>query len=231
MSTRRPRILVVDANPQVQGLLDPALEEAGYDAFRVATGEAGLAAMVTLPPDAVILDISLSDMDGLEALRRARRIYKGPLLVLSARHAAAEKIKALDIGADDYVEEPFNVGEFLARLRVAIRNRFNWSAASPAVVRAGAVEIDLIKRLVVRDGAPVRLSPLEFKLLKRLVEGRGGVLTHRQLLTSVWGAGHAKDVQYLRVFMGRLRRKLEVNPTSPRHFITESRIGYRFVAD
>ena len=230
MSTRRPRILVIDAEPQVHSLLGPALEAAGYDTLGVATGEAGLVAVVNRPPDAVILDISLPDIDGLEILRRARGFYKGPLLVLSARNTEAEKIKALDLGADDYVEKPLHVGEFLARLRVAMRNRVNWSA-SPAVVKAGAVEIDLIKRLVVRDGSLVRLSPLEYELLRRLVEGRGGVLTHRQLLTSVWGAGHARDVQYLRVFIGRLRQKLEANPMSPRYLITESRIGYRFVAD
>ena len=162
---------------------------------------------------------------------RARAFYDGPdPVILSARDMETEKIDALDAGADDYVEKPFNVGEFLARLRVALRHRLN-QQGSPAVVEAGELKIDLVKRLVTRAGQPVRLSPREYDLLARLVEGGGRVLTHRQLLTAVWGPANAEDVQYLRVFIGHLRQKLEADPTSPRHLTTESGVGYRFVAE
>ncbi len=230
MSIRRPRILIIDGEPKLHGFLGPALGAAGYDAIRADTGEIGLASVANFSPDAVILDIRLPDMDGLEVLRRARGFYEGPIVVLSAQDAEADKIKALDIGADDYVEKPLHVGEFLARLRVAIRNRFKWSV-SPVVVKAGAIQIDLLRRLVFREGVLVRLSPLEYELLERLVEGKGRVITHQQLLTSVWGASHVNDVQYLRVFVGHLRRKLEARPMSPKHLLTEGGVGYRFVAD
>ena len=141
-----------------------------------------------------------------------------------------EKIDALDLGADDYVEKPFGVGELLARLRVAARNRLSSVGAAP-IVEAGALRIDLIQRLVTREGEGVKLSPREYELLARLVEGRGRVLTHQQLLTAVWGPAHAADVQYLRVFVGHLRQKLEPDPSSPRHIVTESGVGYRFIND
>ncbi|HEX4183649.1 MAG TPA: winged helix-turn-helix domain-containing protein, partial [Caulobacteraceae bacterium] len=163
-------------------------------------------------------------------LRRAREFYEGPILILSAREMEMEKIRALDLGADDYVEKPFHVGELLARLRVALRHRLSRVGAAP-VVRSGDVEIDLVKRLVTRGGEPIRLSPREYDLLARLVEGGGRVLTHRQLLTAVWGPANAEDVQYLRVFVGHLRQKLEVDPSAPKHLITEAGVGYRFVVD
>jgi len=163
-------------------------------------------------------------------LRSARAFYDGPLIILSARDRELEKIKALDSGADDYVEKPFGVGELLARLRAALRNRTVRDVGEPQV-RAGDVEIDLLKRSVRKAGAPVRLSPREYDLLATLVEGRGRVMTHRQLLTAVWGPANAEDVQYLRVFMGHLRQKLEDDPASPRRLMTEPGVGYRFVGD
>ncbi len=230
MTAHRPRILVIDDEPQIHRFLGPALEAAGYEPIRADTAAQGLATIAAKPPDAVILDLGLPDMDGKDALIRARCFYTGPILILSARDMETEKIDSLDAGADDYVEKPFNVGEFLARLRVALRHRLN-QQGTPPVVEAGDLRIDLVKRLVTRGGQPVRLSPREYDLLARLVEGGGRVLTHRQLLTAVWGPANVEDVQYLRVFIGHLRQKLEPDPASPRHLTTESGVGYRFVAD
>ncbi len=230
MSDHRPQILVIDDEPQIHRFLAPALDAAGYEPLRAETGQAGLAAIASQACDAVILDLGLPDMDGKQVLTRARAFYSGPILILSARDMEMEKIKALDLGANDYVEKPFRVGELLARLRAALRQR-SGPVVAATVVTAGSVEIDLVRRLVTRDGAPVRLSPREYALLARLVEGGGRVLTHQQLLSAVWGPAHADDIQYLRVFMGHLRQKLEAEPSSPRHLVTESGVGYRFVAD
>jgi len=230
MSAHKPRILVIDDEPQIHRFLGPALEAAGYEPVRADSAAEGLAALARRPPDAVILDLGLPDMDGQQALDKARAFYDGPILILSARDREMEKIEALDRGADDYVEKPFSVGELLARLRVAMRHKLA-RADSPPVVHAGDVEIDLIRRLVTRAGESVRLSPREYDLLASLVEGGGKVLTHRQLLAAVWGPANVEDVQYLRVFVGRLRQKLEADPSSPRHIVTEAGVGYRFIGD
>lgn len=229
MTVHRPRILVIDDEPQIHRFLTPALEAAGYEPIRADSGEAGLRELARRAPDAVVLDLGLPDMDGKEALERARRFYEGPVLILSARHREMEKIDAFDLGADDYVEKPFSVGELLARLRAVLRRGPHVEAA-PQTVVAGDLEIDLAMRIVRRGGAPVRLSPKEFELLRGLVEASGRVVTHRQLLTAVWGPAHAQDVQYLRVFVGQLRQKLEADPAAPRHFVTEPGVGYRFLA-
>ena len=178
----------------------------------------------------MILDLGLPDMDGKQALIRARAFYDGPILILSARDREVEKIEALDHGADDYLEKPFGVGELLARLRVAMRHRLRQVGAAP-VIRAGDVEIDLVMRQVTRAGEAVKLSPREYDLLAKLAEGRGKVLTHRQLLTAVWGPANVEDVQYLRVFIGHLRQKLEADPASPKLISTEAGVGYRFMSD
>jgi two-component system KDP operon response regulator KdpE len=230
VSAHKPQILVIDDEPQIHRFLGPALEAAGYDPIRAETAAAGLAAIAHRPPDAVILDLGLPDMDGKQALIRARAFYDGPILILSARDMEFEKIDALDLGADDYVEKPFHVGELLARLRVAMRHRLGRAGAAP-VIRSGDVEIDLVKRLVTRAGEPIRLSPREYDLLARLAEGGGKVLTHQQLLSSVWGPANVEDVQYLRVFVGHLRQKLEADAAAPRHLITEAGVGYRLVVD
>ncbi|HLZ84782.1 MAG TPA: response regulator [Caulobacteraceae bacterium] len=230
MTAHKPRILVVDDDPQIHRFLGPALEAAGYEHVRADTASAGLALIANRPPEAVILDLGLPDMDGKQALERARAFYEGPILILSARDREMEKIEALDLGAVDYVEKPFHVGELLARVRVAMRQRLNQLGSRP-VVRAGDIEVDLIKRLVSRAGEPVRLSPREYDLLAKLVEAGGRVVTHRQLLASVWGPANVEDVQYLRVFVGHLRQKLEPDPATPRYLITESGVGYRFVSD
>lgn len=230
MSAHKPRILVIDDEAQIHRFLAPALEAAGYEPERAETGAEGLSMIARRAPDAVILDLGLPDMDGKTALVRARAFYSGPILILSARDAETEKIDALDLGADDYVEKPFGVGELLARLRVASRHRLT-GAGAEWVVRAGELVIDLPKRLVTRAGEPVKLSPREYDLLAKLVEGGGRVLTHKHLLTAVWGPANAEDVQYLRVFVGHLRQKLEADPASPRHIVTETGVGYRFISD
>jgi two-component system KDP operon response regulator KdpE len=226
----RPRILVIDDEPQIHRFLTPALEAAGFEPIRADTAATGLQEIARRSPDAVILDLGLPDMDGKEALAKARTFYAGPILILSARDRETEKIDALDLGADDYVEKPFGVGELLARLRVALR-RGPPADAAPRAVRAGDLEIDLAMHSVRRTGAAVRLSPKEFELLSRLVEGGGRVITHRQLLTAVWGPAHEHDTQYLRVFVGQLRQKLELDPSQPQHIVTEPGVGYRFVRE
>jgi len=226
----RPRILVIDDEPQIHRFLGPALDAAGYEPVRADTGAEGLKAIAHRPPDAVVLDLGLPDMDGKDALVKARAFYDGPILVLSARDREVEKIEALDRGADDYVEKPFGVGELLARLRVAMRHRLDRLGA-PALIRSGEVEIDLVRRLVTKSGQAVRLSPREYDLLACLAEGAGKVVTQAQLLTAVWGPANTEDVQYLRVFIGHLRQKLEADPASPRMIVTEPGVGYRFMAD
>lgn len=230
MSAHAPRILVIDDEPQIHRFLAPALEAAGYEPDRADTALAGLSAIARRAPEAVLLDLGLPDLDGKEVLIRARAFYDGPILILSARDMEVEKIEALDAGADDYVEKPFNIGELLARLRVSMRHHLARKGAPP-VIHAGDLTIDLVKRLVTLAGEPVKLSPREYDLLARLAEGGGRVLTHRQLLTAVWGPANADDVQYLRVFVGRLRQKLEVDPASPKRITTESGVGYRFISE
>lgn len=228
MSAYKPRILVIDDEPQIHRFLSPALEAAGYEPVRAETAAAGLREIARKAPDAVVLDLGLPDMDGRAALEKARAFYDGPIIILSARDKETEKIDALDAGADDYVEKPFGVGELLARLRVALRHRLRDQGAAP-VVTAGDLTIDLIKRLVTRAGESIRLSPREYDLLAQLVKGSGKVITHRQLLTAVWGPAHEEDVQYLRVFVGQLRQKIEPDPSSPTLILTEPGVGYRWL--
>ena len=228
MSAHRPRILVVDDEPQIHRFLGPALDAAGYEPLRADDGVSALREIARRAPDAVVLDLGLPDIDGKEVLMKARAFYDGPMIVLSARDRETEKIDALDAGADDYVEKPFGVGELLARLRVAMRHRIRRDGAEP-LIRAGDVEIDLIKRLVTRGGQIVHLSPREYDLLATLAEGSGKVMTHKHLLTGVWGPAHEHDVQYLRVFVGQIRQKLEVDPANPAYIVTEPGVGYRFL--
>jgi two-component system KDP operon response regulator KdpE len=228
MSANRPRILVIDDEPQIHRFLKPALEAAGYEPVRADTAAEGLREIARKAPDAVVLDLGLPDFDGKEALTRARAFYDGPIIVLSARDKETEKIDTLDLGADDYVEKPFGVGELLARLRVALRHRLRQKGADPVVV-AGDLTIDLIKRLVTRSGQAIRLSPKEYDLLAQLVEGGGKVVTHRQLLTAVWGPAHVEDVQYLRVVVAQLRQKIEPDAAAPVLIVTEPGVGYRWL--
>jgi len=228
MSDHKPRILVIDDEPQIHRFLGPALDAAGYEPVRAETAAEGLRELARKAPDAVVLDLGLPDMDGKDALVKARAFYEGPILILSARDRETEKIDALDLGADDYVEKPFGVGELLARLRVALRHRLRDQGAEP-VVTVGDLTVDLVKRLVTRAGEAIRLSPREYDLLAQLVKGAGKVVTHRQLLTAVWGPAHEHDVQYLRVFVGQLRQKIEPDPSAPALILTEPGVGYRWM--
>jgi two-component system KDP operon response regulator KdpE len=230
MSAQSPRILIIDDEPQIHRFLRPALEANGFEMLSAMTGAEGLAALTHRPPDAVVLDLGLPDQDGQEVLIAARKIYEGPILILSAREKEAEKIRALDNNADDYVEKPFGVGEFMARLRAALRGRVIRAGVAP-VVRSHDVEVDLVQRMVTRAGEAVRLSPREYDLLTQLVLGGGKVITHRQLLTAVWGEAQADAVQYLRVFVGHLRQKLEADPAAPKIIVTEPGVGYRFLRE
>ncbi|ATC31997.1 DNA-binding response regulator [Caulobacter vibrioides] len=226
MSALRHRILVIDDEPQIHRFLGPALDAAGYEALRADSGQEGLRGIALWSPDAVVLDLGLPDMDGKAVLEKARAFYEGPILILSARDREVEKIEALDRGANDYVEKPFGVGELLARLRVALRQ-----SAAPrrptGPMSFGEVIVDLERRLVTKASVAVKLSPKEFELLTRLALSPGKVLTHKELLVSVWGAAHAEDTQYLRVFVGQLRQKLEDDPAHPALILTEPGVGYR----
>ncbi|HEV7227205.1 response regulator [Brevundimonas sp.] len=226
MSALRPQVLVIDDEPQIHRFLSPALDAAGYEPKRADGGQEGLRGIALWNPDAVVLDLGLPDMDGKDVLARAREFYKGPIIVLSARDREAEKIAALDLGANDYVEKPFGVGELLARIRAGLR-QISAQDTPSGPVQAGDVVVDLERRLVSRGGGAVRLTPKEFEVLAVLVRSAGKVIGHRDLLTSVWGAAHATDSQYLRVVIGQLRQKLETDPARPALIETEPGVGYR----
>ncbi len=226
MSPTRPRILVIDDEPQIHRFLSPALDAAGYDAKRADSGQEGLRGIALWSPDAVVLDLGLPDMDGKDVLVRAREFYFGPIVILSARDREAEKIEALDLGANDYVEKPFGVGELLARLRVNLRQAApRHQPVGPIVV--GDLSIDLDRRLILKGGVPVKLTPKEYDVLAHLARDVGKVIGHRDLLVAVWGAAHKDDTQYLRVVVGQLRQKLETDPAHPQRIETEPGIGYR----
>ncbi|WP_395665731.1 response regulator [Methylocella sp.] len=220
------RILVVDDEPQIQRFLRPALVAAGYEVVEAATGAQALAAAATKAPDVVLLDLGLPDMDGKDVMARLRAFSQVPVIVLSARDRESEKIAALDLGADDYVEKPFAIGELTARVRAALRRRLRQEAESGRVVVDG-LEIDTLRRIVSRDGAAVRLTPKEYDLLAMLARNVGRVVTHKTLLTSVWGPAHDADLHYLRVFIGQLRQKIERDPAKPAIIRTEPGVGYR----
>ncbi len=221
------RALVVDDEPQILRFLRPALEAAGYDVIHATAGREALRLIANSSPDIVVLDLVLPDMDGKAVLAEARKFYSAPIVVLSARDREAEKIAALDLGADDYVEKPFAIGELLARLRTALRHRAGGAAQAMQVASDG-LAIDMDRRRVTKHGAPLKLTPKEYDLLCVLARHAGRVLTHSQILTSVWGPAHKDDTQYLRVFIGQLRAKIEDDPTQPTIIRTEAGIGYRF---
>lgn len=218
------RVLVVDDEPQIHRFLRPALEAAGYAAEAAECGAEALRLVAARAPEAVLLDLGLPDIDGLAVLERLRAFSRVPVIVVSARERVDEKIAALDAGADDYVEKPFDVGELLARLRAAVR-RGAAQAEPGAVVRSGVLEVDTARRLVRVEGATVALSPREYALLALLARNKGRVLTHPHLLTAIWGPAHAEDVTYLRVYVGHLRQKLGAR--AGRLLMTEPGVGYR----
>jgi two-component system KDP operon response regulator KdpE len=221
------RVLVVDDEPQMLRALSANLRARGYDVDLAATGEAALSRAARDHPDLVLLDLGLPGMDGVEVVRGLRGWTDVPVIVLSARHEEVSKVAALDAGADDYVTKPFGMDELLARLRAALRR----SAPGPeeALVETESFTVDLAAKQVVRDGAPVRLTPTEWAILEILVRNPGRLVTQRQLLHQVWGPRYETETNYLRVYLGQIRAKLESDPARPRHFITEPRMGYRFV--
>ncbi|MCH6469239.1 response regulator [Sinomonas terrae] len=220
------RVLVVEDEAQIARALQINLRVHGYEALTAPSGEAALEAAASTPPDIVVLDLGLPGMDGVDVIRRLREWTSVPIIVLSARHAAEDKVEALDAGADDYVTKPFGLEELLARLRAAARR----SAVRPEVPRVQTADfsVDLAARRVEREGKDVRLTPTEWSILALLVRQPGTLVTQRELLTQVWGPAYAKEAQYLRVYMAQLRRKLERDPSNPRHLKTEAGIGYRF---
>jgi two-component system KDP operon response regulator KdpE len=222
------RVLVVDDEPPIVRAVAANLRVRGYEALTAASGEAALGAVETHQPDCVVLDLGLPGIDGLEVLRRLRTWTQVPVVVLTAVDGERDKVTALDLGADDYVTKPFGVAELMARIRVALRHARPAGADQPRVVRAGEVAIDLDAKLVTRAGAPVRLTPIEYRLLETLATNAGRLCTHRFLLERVWGPGYGDESQYLRVYMANLRKKLD-DPAAPQLLLTDPGMGYRFV--
>jgi two-component system, OmpR family, KDP operon response regulator KdpE len=221
-----PVIVLIEDEAQIRRFLRATLTGHGYRLFEAATGADGLIEAASRQPDVVLLDLGLPDMDGLEVIRRLREWTTVPIIVLSARGQEADKVAALDIGADDYVSKPFGVDELLARLRVAIRHKAG-VAREDAVFTSGDLRVDVGRRHVYVRDSEVKLTPTEYRLLTTLVRHAGRVLTHRQLLKEVWGPNQVEDAHYLRVFMTHLRRKIEQDPARPRHLLTEAGVGYR----
>jgi two-component system KDP operon response regulator KdpE len=220
------RVLVVDDEPQIVRALVINLRARKYEVDAAPDGATALRLAAERHPDVVLLDLGLPDMDGVDVIAGLRGWTRVPIIVLSARHASGEKVEALDAGADDYVTKPFAMDELLARLRAAFRRADPGPGAS--VLETGSFTVDLAAKKVVRDGADVRLTPTEWHLLEVLARNAGRLITQRQLLQEVWGPSYGTETNYLRVYMAQLRRKLEPDPTRPRHLITEPGMGYRF---
>ena len=219
--------LVIDDEPQIRRLLRVTLEANGYRVFDAATGQDGLVQTAQRRPDVILLDLGLPDLEGVEVLKRLREWSRVPVIILSVRDREDDKVAALDAGADDYVTKPFNSAELLARLRAALRHTQPQSV--DAIFTSGSLEVDLSRRLVRKAGTEVKLTQIEYSLLRLLVTHAGKVLTQRQLLTEVWGVKAIEQTHYLRVHIAHLREKLEDNPSAPELIITEPAIGYRLV--
>jgi two-component system KDP operon response regulator KdpE len=220
-------VLVIDDEPQIRRLLRVTLEASHYRVFDAATGQEGLVEAAQRKPDVILLDLGLPDLEGLQVLKRIREWSRAPVIILSVRDQEEEKVAALDSGADDYVTKPFNSAELLARLRAALRH--GQPQGADAIFRIGNLEMDLSKRVVLKNGAEVKLTPIEYSLLRLLVTHAGKVLTHRQLLTEVWGEKAIGQSHYLRVHIAHLREKLETDPSAPALIVTEPAVGYRLL--
>jgi two-component system KDP operon response regulator KdpE len=221
------RILIVDDEPNIISTVAALLRARGYDVLTAMTGRAALEAVERDGPDLVVLDLGLPDIDGVDVCVAVRRSSEVPILVLSARGAEGDKVRALDAGADDYVTKPFGADELLARIRAALRRRDTQSPAGEPIVR-GSLVIDRARFRVLRDGDEVRLTPKEFELLTYLAQYPGRVLTHRTILKAIWGPHAGDQPEHLRVLVGSLRKKIEPNPSSPIYILTEPWVGYRF---
>jgi two-component system KDP operon response regulator KdpE len=220
-------VLVVDDEPQIRRTLATNLRARSFEVILASSGEEALTIAAAHPPDVVILDLGLPGIDGITVIERLREHSNVPIIVLSVRENEADKVRALDVGADDYVTKPFGMDELLARLRAALRRHMPEPAAS--VIESDRLRVDLTAKQVVVDGAPVHLTRIEWSLVEVLVRNAGRLVSSRELLQQVWGPQYGTETNYLRVYMTQLRRKLETNPARPRHFLTETGMGYRFV--
>lgn len=218
-------ILVVDDEKQIRRFLRTGLSVHGYEVIEAESGAEALRQASTQSPDLVVLDLQLGDMDGLDVLQRIREWSSLPVLILSVRNREIEKVRALEMGADDYITKPFGIAEFIARVNALLR-RIPEAVAQP-VFTVGELSIDVARRQVLLGGAEIRLSPKEYALLQYLARHAGKVVTHEQMLKEIWGDGHAEDAHYLRIFMRKLRQKVEKDPTQPRYIVTEVGVGYR----
>lgn len=222
------RILLIEDDPGIRRFLRVAFEAHGFTMEEDASGTGGIAKAATVQPDLVVLDLGLPDMDGKAVIKRIREWSKVPILILSVRQSEEEKVAALDAGANDYVVKPFGIAEMLARVRALLRSASGGAAPDTEIVR-GDLRIDLARHEVTLAGDPVKLTRKEFDLLALLARNAGRILTHRQLLADIWGLAHEHDLQYLRVFIGRLRAKLGDDPAAPRFILNEPGVGYRFL--
>ena len=230
MTEANPLVLVVDDEVQIRRFLRAGFELEAFAVQEAATGAEGIRAATLKPVDLVIVDLELPDMDGAEIVERLRSWSKVPIIVLSVRSSEDEKVRLLELGADDYVVKPFGMAELLARARAALRRQVPGQQGDP-IVRAGPLTIDLATRTVSLDGRPVGLSPKEYRLLQVLAQHAGNVVTHVHLLREVWGRAHSDDAHYLRIFVRKLRQKIEKDPTQPRILTTELGVGYRLSVD
>ncbi|GAB4475639.1 MAG: response regulator transcription factor [Anaerolineales bacterium] len=228
--TTETHILVIDDEPQIQRALRTILTARQFKVSLASNGEEGLALAATAEPDLIILDLGLPDMDGLEVCRQIREWSKVPIIVLSVRESERDKVMALDWGADDYLTKPFAIEELLARIRVALRHASSDTQIKPAILHSGNLVVDLRNHLVLRDGEEIKLTAKEFKLLAYLAANAGKVLTHRAILAQVWDPADIDHLEYLRVYIRQLRKKIEEDPDNPQIIVNEPGIGYRFIA-
>lgn len=227
MDNQGTRILVIDDEIPIRKLLRVALTSHGYEVGEAANGKEGLEKVTVYRPNLIILDLGLPDIEGIEVVKRLREWSKTPVIILSVKEQEYDKIDALDAGADDYLTKPFSMGELLARIRAALRHSL--SDNDTPVLHFNELSIDLAHRQVKVNSKEIKLSPIEYDLIKNLAIHAGKVLTHKHLLKTIWGPSYEKDSQYLRVYVGQLRRKIEVDPSHPKHLITEPGVGYRLL--
>jgi len=228
MTTKKIKILVVDDEPKIRMFIRANLEARGYEVYIAQDGIEAVETASRILPDVIILDVNMPNMDGIEACQRIREWADMPIIILSVRGDERDKVKALDMGADDYITKPFGVEELLARIRVALRRSIPMVTSTP-VISAGELEVDLAKREVRLNGQPIKLTRTEYELLAYLASNYGKVLTHRELLNNVWGPEYGDESEYVRTFITQLRRKIEEDPSNPRFILTEPRVGYRFI--
>ena len=230
MSEPQPVVIIIEDEPNLRRFVRMSLEAEGCVVHEADSMQRGLIETGTRKPDMVVLDLGLPDGDGVDFIRDLRTWSDIPIIVLSARTTEADKVGALDAGADDYLTKPFGAAELLARVRAHLRRRSSAGASGSTVFEFGKIRVDLGKRIVERGREPLHLTPIEYRLLVYLITHPDSVLTHRQLLNSVWGPSHSDDSHYVRVYMGMLRKKIEDDPSQPRHIVTEAGVGYRFIA-